>query len=277
MTDKGWIALDIDGTITEDKYSIPVPVVTYLKSLTADGWKIVFATGRSYKFAMVALSSLDFPYFLLPQNGSVVLKMPEVRVIEKNYIDVKELTYAEGAVDQLDCDCLVYAGFEAGDSGFYRPSRFSPKGQAYIDELQRREKERWTQLETFNECELFQFPLLKYFGSREQMEAIESKLSSRFHVTKIKDPFYPDGQLLLVTAKHASKGLSLSRLIEREGRGAKVIAAGDDNNDLSLFDHADVKIAMPHAPKILLENANIIAPPTAQFGIISALTEAIAR
>ena len=277
MTDKGWIALDIDGTVTEDKYSIPLPVIAYLKVLAATGWKIAFATGRSYKFAMIALSALDFPYYFLPQNGSVALKMPEVHVIEKNYIPFEQLQFAESGIDKADCDCLVYAGFDSGDSGFYRPSHFSPKGQAYIDELQRREKEHWTQLTTFSKCGLSEFPLLKYFGSHEQMDFIEAKLSARFHVTKIKDPFYQDVQLLLVTAKHASKGLSLARLMEKEGRGSKVIAAGDDSNDISLFEQADVKIAMPHAPKFLLDKANLIAPPTSQLGIIAALTEAIAR
>jgi hydroxymethylpyrimidine pyrophosphatase-like HAD family hydrolase len=55
------------------------------------------------------------------------------------------------------------------------------------------------------------------------------------------------------------------------GRGEKVITAGDDENDMSLFQVADIKIAMSHAPERLKEKADLIAPPTQDCGIIHAL------
>ena len=70
---KGWIALDIDGTITLDKYSVPQPVIDYLGSLSRSGWRIALATGRPYAFASMALSKFDFPYVFLVQNGSAGL------------------------------------------------------------------------------------------------------------------------------------------------------------------------------------------------------------
>ena len=50
-----------------------------------------------------------------------------------------------------------------------------------------------------------------------------------------------------------------------------MIAAGDDENDISLLEAADVKIAMSHAPEKLQEIAQFIAPPTRDLGIITAL------
>ena len=81
--------------------------------------------------------------------------------------------------------------------------------------------------------------------------------------------------MLLVTDLSASKGGSLLEVLRLKGRGAKVIAAGDDENDLSLLKAADVKIAMDHAPKSLKEIADFIAPPTKDCGIIHALQLAI--
>ena len=75
----------------------------------------------------------------------------------------------------------------------------------------------------------------------------------------------------------SGKPEQMARLIEKEGRGDLVIAAGDDSNDLSLFDAADFKIAMPHAPASLLERADFIAPPTSEFVIFTALAKAITR
>jgi HAD superfamily hydrolase (TIGR01484 family) len=277
MNHRGWIALDIDGTITEDKYSIPEPVVTYLKQLSDEGWLIAFATGRSYAFASIALSVLNFPYYFLPQNGSIVLKMPEKQIVEKKYIPFKDLQLAERLTSDLGLDCLVYKGFEKGDSGFYRRGLFAGAQLTYIEDLQTREREAWTPIDSFSQIDQDSFPILKYFGTVSEMEKVETKLKDHFVIAKINDPFSDGGLLLLVTDHSVSKGLSLNRLIEKEGRGAKVLAAGNDMNDLSLLEVADIAIVMPGSPAELLALADIIAPPITSFGIISALTEAIAR
>ena len=44
---KGIIALDIDGTITVEHHSIEPEVVRYLSGLAAEGWKMIFITGRT--------------------------------------------------------------------------------------------------------------------------------------------------------------------------------------------------------------------------------------
>jgi len=94
-------------------------------------------------------------------------------------------------------------------------------------------------------------------------------------INQVLDPFVKGVHLLLVTDRLASKGASLTELTHSYGRGEKVIVAGDDLNDRSLFAVADVKIAMAHAPASLQAEADLIAPPTAQFGIIDALNKAL--
>ena len=83
MESKGWIALDIDGTITLDKYSVPKPVVQYLRHLHEEGWNIAMATGRPFAFGSIALSEFDFPYIFLAQNGSIAIEMPSKKILFK--------------------------------------------------------------------------------------------------------------------------------------------------------------------------------------------------
>ncbi len=276
MQKKGWIALDIDGTITVDRHAIPTQVVSFLKELASSGWQIVFATGRTFKFASIPLAPLNFPFYFLPQNGSVVLKMPEKTVIEKRYLNREDLAFAEKACKGLSSDPLIYGGVELDDCCFFRPTHFSDKDQAYLDELQSREGEIWKPIASFDDCPTETFPLLKYFGTTVEMKQIALKLENHFHVTQIRDPFVPGIDILLVTHLEASKGQALSLLLQKMGREGLVIAAGDDSNDLSLFAVADFKIAMPHAPSALLDQADLIAEPTSEFGIINALKKATA-
>src|SRR5690606_28845072 len=101
---KGWIALDIDGTITLDKYSVPKPVTDYLRDLHRNGWKIAMATGRPFRFASMALSEFDFPYVFLCQNGSVALEMPSRNILFKRYLSWDAIGLIEKAVEVTGSD-----------------------------------------------------------------------------------------------------------------------------------------------------------------------------
>jgi hydroxymethylpyrimidine pyrophosphatase-like HAD family hydrolase len=79
------------------------------------------------------------------------------------------------------------------------------------------------------------------------------------------------------THPEVSKGHAVLDFKRICGPSVKVIAAGDDNNDLPMLAAADVKVVMGTAPKTVLEVADIIAPPASQEGIIAGLTQAIAR
>lgn len=275
MESNGWIALDIDGTITLDKYSVPRPVTDFLRQLQRDGWNIAMATGRPFAFASMVLSEFDFPYVFLPQNGSLALEMPNKKILFRKYISAQMVHLVEKAYEGIDSDFIVYAGYEKGDFCYWRPQRFSPEDLHYLEDLQKRQKEKWQSVEKFDALD--DFPLIKCFGHETRMDKVASRLraTGKFQVTKIRDPFEEGYYLLLVTDQKASKGASLKEVFALKGRGERVIAAGDDENDISLLQAADIKIAMAHAPESLQQVATFIAPPTRDHGIIKALQMAL--
>lgn len=277
MKQKGWIALDIDGTITLDKYSVPREVTAYLRGLQKEGWNIAMATGRPFAFAAMALSEFDFPYTFLAQNGSLALEMPEQKLLFKKYMTSRAIPLLEAAYEGIGSDFLIYAGYEKGDFCYWRPDRFSGEDLAYLEELQTRQREGWREVERFDAPEIGDFPLIKCFGPKERMEKVVTRLKREaiFEVARIRDPHEEGYEILLVTDRTASKGASLNDVFARKGRGERVIAAGDDANDVSLFEVADLKIAMAHAPEFLRKEATFIAPPTRELGIIQALNQAL--
>ena len=56
-----------------------------------------------------------------------------------------------------------------------------------------------------------------------------------------------------------------------------MIAAGDDLNDISMLDRANIKIVMYSAPLEMHDLADIIAKPSYQYGIIEALQKALSE
>ncbi len=59
---KGLIALDIDGTLTDNLKPTPAEVAAYLRFLSAEGWEMAFITGRTFHWGYTALKQLNFPY-----------------------------------------------------------------------------------------------------------------------------------------------------------------------------------------------------------------------
>jgi Cof subfamily protein (haloacid dehalogenase superfamily) len=90
---------------------------------------------------------------------------------------------------------------------------------------------------------------------------------------------------LLRTASHylelvpaaASKGSALSRLAEHLGVPlGRVVAVGDQENDLEMIRAAGLGVAMAHAPDAVRSAADRIAPAAADGGLLALFAEALA-
>jgi Cof subfamily protein (haloacid dehalogenase superfamily) len=72
----------------------------------------------------------------------------------------------------------------------------------------------------------------------------------------------------------ASKGLALARLAEYlEVPLSRVIAIGDQENDVDMLRAAGLGIAMPHAPEWVRKAADRVAPPPEAGGLLGLLRE----
>src|SRR4029078_11856593 len=89
------------------------------------------------------------------------------------------------------------------------------------------------------------------------------------------DPYNPQFFVIQATHSEATKGEVLKEFIHLNQGLGPVIAAGDDHNDRSMLEIADVKVVMENAPVHLLHLADITAPSAEHHGIIQGLKEAI--
>lgn len=270
---KGLIALDIDGTITVDMKDISTDVVDYLTHLNNLGWAFVFITGRTFDFGYQVLSILPFEYYYAVQNGAILLSMPDRKIISKKYLHKSIIPQMENICEGYSTDFVVYAGLEWNNQCFYRKNYFSDQILEYLEARQKAFRETWKNLSSFDLLPLDEFPSIKCFGELKSAEEIAFKIETYLglHVPLIKDPFNQDYYVAQATHPDVSKGQVLKDLVQQTGFKGSIIAAGDDLNDLTMFDAANIKIAMENAPMELKLKANIIAPPASLAGIIEGL------
>ena len=275
---KGWICLDIDGTITSDPHSVPDAVIRYFSSLYDKGWRFVFITGRTLAFANATLSCIPFPFLFSVQNGADLLQMPGKKLIKQCYLSSSVIKKLDEIYEGREEDYIIYSGWEAGDFCYYRPHRFSEWMTNYLELMMTLVEEPWQALHSFGPLRDKSFPLIKCLGTKEHMQEVEKYLQEipEINVTCIKDPMSKEGYYLnLITDKKASKGNALTYIRTLAAPGVPFIAGGDDRNDISLLEAANIAIAMQTAPEDVLKHADIIAPPASEMGIIAALEEAI--
>jgi HAD superfamily hydrolase (TIGR01484 family) len=275
----GWIALDIDGTITLDKCSVPEPVIIFLRGCIDEGWRLAICTGRPLTFALRALEKFDFPYLILAQNGSIAIEMPSKNDLLRHYIPTSWISELEQAFAGTVGDFVVFGGYEDRDRIYWRPHRLDVEQRSYVERFTKNQGIQTVAVDSFDEIPLKSIPLVKCFGTQIEMNRIAHHLReiNHFNLTIIREPYMENYYIMLITDRSASKGQTLEEAIDLFGPRGTIIAAGDDENDTSLLKVADIKIAMSHAPESLLRVAHFVAPPTREHGIIHALRLALKK
>lgn len=273
----GWIALDIDGTITDDSHHAPREVVQFLHAVQKKGWELIFITGRTFSFAYRVVKEFDFPLYLAVQNGADILSMPDQKLIARHYLDQRMIPILERAYEGEKEDFIVYAGYQHGDFCYYRPQHFSAQLTEHLQKIMALSLEPWKSVSDFNFDQESSFPLAKCLGTKESMQRVNALLQTCPDVsaTMIRDPLGENIYLNLVTTKQATKGHALQIVKQMVGDTGPVIAAGDDLNDISMLLPADIRIVMASAPLEMHSLATILAHHGAEHGIISALKKAI--
>lgn len=277
---QGVIALDIDGTITHQIHSIPAEVVAKLEELHQQGWSLLFVTGRPFSWAYKALKVLKVPYVLAVQNGAIALEIPQLKILSRRYLHHSMVEKMNAIIQGEELfDFILYAGYEYGDVCYYRRDRFSAEALDYYDRRRKALDEAWVDVLDFNLLAIPSFPSLKFIGKEPEIERISSKIEKalKIHIPINKDPFDPTYFVAQATHSKATKGEVLKNWLSRNKNVQFVIAAGDDRNDLSMLELANIRVVMEDAPSELLSIADIIAPSVNSMGIIQGLTKAIEK
>lgn len=266
------LASDIDGTLAPLRGTIPLSVTDRLKEMWEKGYNIYLVTGRNFTFAKVLLNNLDFPYFLSLQNGAVIVKMPEKKIVHRSYLDMAILDELEVIFENEPHHFILEGGIELDDTCFYKEERFSREEIEYFSYRKKISGTPWKSVHDYKEMGVTSFPLVKIFGEESALKRLQEVIIQKLnvHAPLIKDPF-KDQSILMLTKENATKGAALDWFLKEEMHCDEVIVAGDDANDESMIEKGTYKIVMETAPVYLKAMADFIAPSADECGILEAL------
>ncbi len=268
-------ASDIDHTLTCINHTISTDVKLYLQSMQEKGWVIVFLTGRNYMSAKRILKGMNFPFYLGTLNGSEMFSMPEGIPPDSNRIEppIEERLFTRmigpNEVRKLDSlfnkesyksDFLILDTHES-DNAYYRLRGWDKELVGHIENLKAVNNHNFVQCEDFSEKEFNRALACKTFGSRFDMLRVIEEIRDRaieVDVSCTVDVFHPSNFVLLISAYGVNKGSALRRLIELKKLEGKIVAAGDDQNDVSMLRLADLRIAIRPKVEELKDLATVV-------------------
>jgi 5-amino-6-(5-phospho-D-ribitylamino)uracil phosphatase len=235
------LVLDVDGTLVESKKDgkLSPTVIEAIKKIN-NKIKISLCTGRTWEHAQYIINTLGIQksYHLIESGAKLMNPNGELEYVK--YLKLSEINRIVKTAKNLP-----------SSYGFCVNGIFKSKvneigsGQTTI-----------VSLHTLNKIQ-----------TQNILKIIEP-LRKKYSIHVGSNWFNPEGEMIFVTHKEASKAYGLQYIKSKLGvRSEETIGVGDMPNDLPLFQESGLKVAMGNADKLLKDRADIIAPALKDDGI----------
>lgn len=254
-TDYRLIALDLDGTILNERQQMSPATRAAVAACRARGIDVVLASGRSYASMIPYAHELELDEWLIALNGGTLGHSRRGQLRARRHMTAEQIRHvAQRLVDeQVRFVLFGLHGLYAleGSADAQALTAYGEPPVEFVTDL--------TQVAEPLKILAFERP-----GRREQrLKPLMEPLVDQVRTGELFLEWVPPG---------ISKGDALRGLMAERGLAAEqVLAIGDGYNDISLFDVAGMGIAMGNAPAAVKRAARAITARCDDDGVAQAL------
>jgi Cof subfamily protein (haloacid dehalogenase superfamily) len=239
------IALDIDGTLLDSRWTLPEANRAAIAEATRRGIEVALVTGRRYDFAMPIALQLGAPLTMIVSNGAVIRRHDGQTHLRHLLPQETARRVLEITRPWRDSTAVIFDRAQANQVILEVFATNDPIRSAYYA----RNKEFLGQAVPLESC-LTEDPLqVMLSGKVEPMRDAEAVLRGA-HATegfKVAATVYEsrDFSMIDVLHPHCSKGAALAEWAALRGlTREEVMAIGDNHNDLEMLSFAGVPVVM---------------------------------
>lgn len=247
------IAIDIDGTLLNDKKEILEETKNDIIEAHQKGKVIAISTGRAYYPAMKYFSQFDFNIPLILFNGGRVRMSHADSDIYSKTFDNDLANKIFNIINDNDGTCC----FWSGDAVYFN------KDNNYC--------QYYATLTSIKPIIINEDFILKdinkfiWFDKPDNLKMIQNNILS---IVDGINYFKSQLEMLEIVPCGVSKGDALKFLADYlKIDVSQVIAIGDDENDISMIKYADLGVAMGNAKEIVKECSNYICDTNNHNGV----------
>ena len=262
------IAIDMDGTLLNEKKHIDKPQKEAIHDTIEAGIKIVLCTGRPLYgilpfYEELGLHELDLEGYVILNNGCSIHKTKDWELID----------WAELTPDDID---YLYKFSQDYNINFtlVDEAHYFNIGRKPTDELVMDAKFVFSDITeiSLEEAKSGKYKMIKamFLGNPEEM----ANFQKRYEDT-IKDRYsgvLSQPYVYEILPKGNNKGTGLKKLAEKLGiKQEEVMAIGDGNNDIEMFEYANYSVAMKNASELAAKAAKYRTDSNMNDGVAKAI------
>lgn len=253
------IAIDLDGTLLNDKKEITKDNLSLINKLIQFGYEVVIATGRRYYSAKELTKSIDSHMTILANNGNIVRRSEDDRILFSSYMDNVGFKQIIQEGKSRNLQPIVHVDYFT--EGYDMVVQEDFKHDEYMDLFPKNEKRlKVISQEDLNDID--RVLAIVYAGDQIPLVSFNNYIVDNYpnlynsHV--IGDIDIAEAMLEIMNPQ-GSKWKSLLKYAKSLGIVAEeIIVIGDNNNDLEMVLNAGLGIAMKNGSKEIKQVSDII-------------------
>ena len=238
-------AFDLDGTLLDPEGQLPPATLDFLNTLRAKA-RFTLVTGRSLFSARPYIKALGIEITVVLYHGAVVFHAREKRVLYEARLPSSVAQKVLVVAQNFPVDVQVYRSVD--DPHIY-VRRISPQIEEFVKKegLPARIIHDWGKVAGGDLLKLL------FIGQAEVLLELREALKG-LPATVVRS----ERNYLEVLPHGVSKGAGLAWLCEWMGIPLeRVVAVGDQESDVSVFERVGLGVAMAHAPDSVCRKAHI--------------------
>ena len=262
------IAIDMDGTLLNEKKHIDKAEKEAIHEAIEAGIKIVLCTGRPLYgilpfYEELGLSELDSEGYVILNNGCSIHKTKDWKLIDQVNFTSDDIEYLYKFSESYDINFTL-----VNDTYYFNI------GRKPTDELIKDAGFVFSDITdiSLEEAKSGKHKIMKimFLGDPEIMADFQEKnediIKSKYSGVLSQSYVYE------VFSKDNNKGTGLKKLAEKLGiKQEEVMAIGDGNNDIEMFEYANYSVAMKNATELAKKAAKYETDSNENDGVAKAI------
>lgn len=250
---------DLDGTLLNSTATLSDYTRQSLHRLLAAGLPFTIATSRSVSSVGPIFEGLSLPFPVIELNGAYITDLATGEHLFVNDIETRLAADVLALVQAHDIKPLVSCATGQGDRVYFTTA-VNPGLQWYIDDAERDGDKRWRCCPDLTVALDNQVMRMTLIDTQARLTALTQILRERFpnrlDLHLFENPYQPDWYWLTLQNAQATKANGIRKLQAMRGlHNHELTVFGDHNNDISMFQLANVAVATANATSELRQHA----------------------
>lgn len=261
------IAIDLDDTLLNKNKEISKENKIAVNKANSQNIKIVIASGRPYFRVHPILKELNLDNdnnYVISYNGAYISNGNNTKIIKRNVLNNQDINNIVDEITKHNLTFMVYVNDDIYTT--YIPTFIKDKLVFKDIDFKPLTIEEIRKLEFANKIIIAD----EETKIRKHVDTIKHNINGKYNVLKSATDFL---EFLTIDS---NKGIALKQLtsylhLTKE----EVMAIGDEENDLSMFDVASIKVAMENATLVLKQKSTFITKDQEHSGVAYAINNVL--